>query len=168
MQSPLKDITNCVFGRLTAHWPSGRTRDGCVIWLCSCVCGGLTNVRSSTLRDGRSKSCGCLILDQCRNRPNRLKHGHNAVGKRSRTYSCWGDMIKRCTNPKAGNYVYYGGRGIKVCDRWRSFENFLADMGECPNGLSIDRIDNDGNYELSNCHWATALEQARNKRRKAA
>lgn len=94
-----------------------------------------------------------------------VKHGHARVGVKSATYITWGGMIQRCFNPKAPTWEYYGGRGITVCARWRSFENFLADMGERPQGRTLDRLDNDGNYEPGNCQWATRSEQLLNRRR---
>ena len=91
-------------------------------------------------------------------------HGHAKTGHRSREYFTWGQMIQRCHNPKDGQYHNYGARGIAVCERWRKFENFFEDMGKCPSGMSINRKDNDGNYEPDNCHWATLEEQSNNKR----
>ncbi len=94
-----------------------------------------------------------------------VKHGHARKGSKSRTYSCWEHMIARCTCPTHQSWAHYGGRGINVTTRWRSYENFLADMGEAPAGLTLDRIDNDGDYEASNCRWVPQKVQVRNQRR---
>jgi hypothetical protein len=90
------------------------------------------------------------------------RHGHTVGAVRSKTYNVWYGMRRRCIDPNVRDYGRYGGRGIKVCDRWQKFENFLADMGECPKDRSLDRINNDGNYEPSNCRWATPREQSAN------
>lgn len=94
-------------------------------------------------------------------------HGHHKNGQQSPTYNTWRGMIARCTNPNQPNYERYGARGIKVCKRWRRFENFLSDMGERPAGLTLDRLRVNGDYKPSNCKWATLQEQEANKRKRA-
>jgi hypothetical protein len=157
------DITNQRFGRLVAVErllpPSGHEAK----WSCICDCGGKAFVRVTDLRRGRTTSCGCYFVE--RRRVAALRHGHASKGEVSPTYKIWNGMLARCTNPRVSHYENYGGRGIRVCERWRSFANFLADMGERPSiNHSIDRRDVDGHYEPGNCRWATQAEQRANRR----
>ena len=153
-----KDLTGQRFGRLVALRPAGRDKYHAVLWECQCDCGKKCIVRGSSLSDGHSRSCGCLHKEEAANQ--KRTHGMS----RSRTYISWEGMIRRCENPKATGFELYGGRGISVCERWHKFENFYEDMGERPLGKTIDRSDNEGNYEPGNCKWSTPHEQNMNKR----
>jgi len=129
-------------------------------WRCLCDCGAVTFVVAHQLRSGRSGSCGCLRAESMRQ--TKRKHGMSNTPE-WRTYY---RMIDRCTNPRSARYLRYGGRGIVVCQRWmESFENFYADMGHRPEGLSIERVDVNGNYEPGNCVWASQRAQSRNTSR---
>lgn len=142
------------FGRLVVQrFVSHSVHSGA--WVCLCDCGNTRTLYRAQLVRGKVKSCGCLRKTQLQ------KHGCSGT----QTYNAWQAMKRRCTNPKVVNYRHYGGRGIRVCPEWfNSFETFLADMGEVPEGKSLDRIDVNGNYEPGNCRWATGEEQVANRR----
>lgn len=126
-----------------------------------CECGNRVIISRSCVRKGR-KTCGCESRKAIGIRS--LIHGNARRGKHTPEFRTWACMKNRCESPSHDKYEYYGGRGIKICERWQQFQNFLSDMGPRPHGMSIDRDDPDGNYEPSNCKWSTSIEQARNKR----
>lgn len=154
----LMDLTGKIYGRLTVV--SFSRKGNKYNWNCICSCGSTTTVQSGNLKNGHTKSCGCL------NREVLITHGESIDNKTTKEYRAFRHILERCYKATHESYANYGGRGIKVCDRWRnSFENFLTDMGRAPSSKhSIDRKENDGNYEPGNCRWATKKEQQNNTR----
>jgi hypothetical protein len=160
MKAVLIDLTGKTFGRLKVI-SRVESKPNMVKWLCVCECGKERKVFSTHLRRGHTLSCGCWARDV--NSARSKTHGMS----KTRTYVAWRSMLNRCYREADKRYADYGGRGITVCEEWSKFEAFLEDMGECPDKMSLDRKNNNGNYEPSNCHWATKIQQANNKRSNA-
>ena len=161
MYNPLKDRIGQKFGKLLVV-SRAPNKGEVTICNCKCDCGLMTTVRAGDLQSGNTKSCGCLVTE------TNTKHGHGRRGKnRTPEYCAWDSMLQRCYNKKHPNFKYYGARGIKVYPTWRQdFTAFLKSMGPRPAAnYTLERINNDGNYEPSNCKWATWLQQANNKRK---
>ena len=150
MRGKVIDMTGQRFGKLVVLGLAGMSRHRVATWNVRCDCGKEREVPGTSLRSGNTTTCGC----------SRWRHGM----RRSRLYGVWRAMIERCTKPKNKSFPRYGGRGIGVCERWRtSFAAFLADMGPPPPGCWLDRIENDGNYEPGNVRWLPVKQQQRNK-----
>lgn len=153
------------FGRLVVEAYShskdigGKTN---AFWKCRCDCGNTNTVQTRELKNGGTRSCGCLRLENASKL--KLSHGNARVGRASSIYWRWSGMVQRCTNPNNSAYHHYGGRGIAVCDEWLEFRNFLSDMGPPPSGMYLDRIDNNKGYFKENCRWTDKRTSARNRR----
>lgn len=158
---PKEDLTGKRFGRWLVlgegnhrYWGKYRI----LYWKCQCDCGTIKDVHGQTLKNGESTSCGCWHYEQVA----KMKFKHGA--RKTKAYSVWASMMNRCYRKKDKFWECYGGRGIKVCDRWHEFTNFLGDMGQPPEGMQLDRNDNEAGYGPENCRWVTSIENQRNRR----
>lgn len=157
-----EDLKGGKFGRLTVISFNHKDDNYRNYWTCICDCGEKRIVQDSALKNGKSESCGCLSREVATKTMSDTFKTHGL--SKTPTYHTWKRMRQRCSNRSNKKYYRYGGRGITVCKRWNKYENFLEDMGERPgDDLSLDRIDNDGNYEPSNCRWATQKVQQNNR-----
>lgn len=161
--SKIHDLKNQRFGRLTVICQTTKRASRHIVWLCRCDCGNLVEVGGDKLLSGNNKSCGCFRREKAINNPIALKHGDSANGKPSRFYVSWAGMKHRCLCLNSDGYKYYGGRGITVCEEWLNYQNFRdwALANGYQDNLTIDRIDNEGNYEPSNCQWITKSENSK-------
>lgn len=153
------DLTSVKFHRLTVIKRSASKGKG-AFWECLCDCGKTITVFGQSLRTGNTRSCGCLQKDISKITASKINKSHGKT--RTKIYRAWTDMHSRCKNKNVKNYHNYGGRGITVCDEWGSFETFLKDMGDAPDGCSIDRIDTNQGYSKNNCRWADRITQQNN------
>lgn len=160
------DISGQMFGRLVVVGRTLAYVHGSPLWRCQCACGATTDLRAGTLRSGNTRSCGCLHSESAAAAgAATVKHGHAKPGRETPTYRSWRAMKTRCLNENHKVYERYGACGVKICERWLTFEHFLSDMGERSDGMTLDRYPNQqGNYEPGNCRWATRSQQNRNRR----
>lgn len=157
-----KDMMGFRSGKLAVISQS-PTKEKRAMWLCMCDCGNTRIVMGKYLRRVEVKSCGCLHRQPLDPAQSKVTHGHTMRGIWTRTYRTWSAMISRCHGEYSSAYYKYGAKGITVCEKWHTFKNFLEDMGERPEGKTIDRIDNAKGYEPGNCRWSTLREQMQNQ-----
>jgi hypothetical protein len=159
------DISGKRFGRLVALNRTGTAKKCNPVWSFVCDCGTVSSITKCSVTSGKTMSCGCLNSEESRKRVWKAREAQiKHMLSDTKSYTAWRHMIQRCNNPKNREFKNYGARGIQVCDRWLKFYNFYQDMGDAPQNLSLERVDNMMGYSPDNCTWATAKEQARNSR----